>query len=78
MKKNYKVDFLPSVIKTGATALTRYEKPLEGLDIANNLEALLLERDQEGLALLQIMDYERSNPLTGKNLSGLLVVFKKE
>ncbi len=78
MKKAYKVDFLPTTDQVGKTVLTRYEKPIDGLEVANRLEALLLERAQEDYKLSQVIKHKRTNPMTQKTYSGLLVIFEEK
>lgn len=73
MDNQYKVEFL-STVNPGKINVNR---PVEEIDLKYQLEALLVERYKEGYKLFQIIDHKQMNPMNGKDLSSLMVVFEK-
>ncbi len=78
MEKSYKVNYLPTTDKSGSGVMGTFSRPMEGLDIAIELEALLIEREREGYAFRQMLESNRTDPVNGRFLSGIFVVFEKE
>lgn len=73
MDSPYKVEFLSTVAGGKFTP----NKPVDQLDLCYQLEALLVERSQQGYKMVKIIDHRKMNVSTGKDLSGLIVVFEK-
>lgn len=78
MEKPYKVNFLPTTDKSGSGMMGTLPRPMEGLDIAIELEALLIEREKEGYKFRQMIDTNRTDPINARVISGIFVVFEKE
>lgn len=74
MDDQYKVEFLSTI---DVSAKLKLNMPVDELDLKYRLEALLVERFKEGFKFVQMVESQRMNPMNGKNMSGLIVVFEK-
>jgi len=74
---DYKVEFLPTMETKGIKHLTQQSHPIPSLELAKELEALLMEKDQEGYDLYQILECQRKTIVPNEDLSGFFVIFKK-
>jgi len=78
MENTYKVEFVPSTDRIEKGMMAGYSRPMEGLDLAVEMEALLIERKNQGYRFVQMMESNRTDPINGKIISGIFVVFQKE
>lgn len=74
MDDQYKVEFLSTI---DVSAKFKLNMPVDELDLKYRLEALLVERFKEGFKFVQMVESQRMNPMNGKNMSGLIIVFEK-
>ena len=75
MKKPYIVEFLPNA-DDGKTKFSS-PKPLSGLEMTNRLEALIIEKSNQGYEFMSTQLHYEYDQLIGHQPSGYLV-FSKE
>jgi len=65
MTKPYIVKFVPSQKTKGSKKFIQYSVNKEGLDMANELEALLFESHDQGYRVISINDKFKTSTTTG-------------
>ena len=74
MDNQYKVEFLSTRDVKGKMKINT---PVDEIDLKYRLEGLLVEKLKEGYKFVQMIESKRSDPLTAKDISGLIIVFEK-
>ncbi len=77
MEKPYQVEYIPGYDVIGNNKLLQRFKHVSEIELKSQMEALIIEKAEEGFDFVQMIESNRTNPETGMIYNGYFLVFKR-